>query len=97
MIIGCGDIGRRIAQQLINDEVNPESILGIVKSTQSADLCADIGIKSKQVDFDDLQYPAEELANTNCYYLVPPPKAGVQDLRTQALLCHLTNHEIKLN
>ena len=97
VIIGCGDVGRRIARQLIKQKVKPDTILGIIRSSESASLFDEIGIKNQQIDFDSLINFSEKLVNVDCYYLVPPPKEGVLDLRSQTVLSKLTLHSTELN
>jgi len=94
LIIGCGDVGRRIASQLIESGEDSGSILGLVNSQKSKVGSEKLGIRSAQIDLDesDLNSSGFEKSwseQTVCYYLVPPQKQGITDLRTRLLLSFL--------
>lgn len=70
-IIGCGDIGLRVARLYIP---NTDKINGIVRSQDSARLCKQAGIVAKIVDLDvgDLPDP-DKFKDALIYYFAPPP------------------------
>ncbi len=85
-IIGCGDIGRRLA-----DLYTDENISGIVSSTESAIKCKQHSIKVKILDLDsDYSLNAKDFADANIYYFAPPPANGAKDTRLKRFLTKLT-------
>lgn len=86
-IIGCGDIGRRVAKLYQN-----KTIYGIVSSTQSVDKCELLSIKSERLDLDS-DYSLEEtkFTESSIYYFTPPQPAGVEDSRLKHFLQSLDN------
>jgi len=44
VILGCGDIGRRIVKSLIAQGHNQANIIGFVKSIESVEQCAELGV-----------------------------------------------------
>lgn len=97
VIIGCGDVGRRIAAQLLEHGEQGKNILGLVNSQASADLCESIGIQTKLINLDQKTNPLKELNKSDCYYLVAPQKEGMRDERSRSLLKTLTENEIRPN
>jgi nucleoside-diphosphate-sugar epimerase len=79
-IVGCGDIGLRIARQLKGQT----EIQGLVRSQQSTNKLIDAGIDPIQADLDT----GAGLDHINVdgkivYYLAPPPGEGETDSRMQ--------------
>lgn len=97
IIVGCGNVGRRIASQLISAGDNPDLILGIVQSQESVTLCSEIGIKAEKQDLDQPAFSLEQLKQSNVYYLVPPQKSGDTDMRTRAVLAAMSHANVKPN
>jgi len=87
-IIGCGDIGGRVAQRLITEKIAPT---GIVATKASIIHLESSGIQAEQMDLDD---PASALPqiipNSLIYYFVPTPAEGTQDSRCQRFLTLLS-------
>lgn len=80
-IIGCGYIGKKIAQMLKSHNVTTQSY---VHTERSAKDCRDMGLTVEQVDFDqasDSFSEIEKFAASSCIYLVPPPPSGQVDSR----------------
>ena len=77
VIVGCGDIGRRVAARWQDLPVT-----GMVHSARSTGQLRQAGITSLQVDLDD---PASlqdlPLADALVYYFAPPPATGTIDPR----------------
>ena len=86
-IIGCGDIGRRVAK------LYPEkNISGIVQSERSAKICSSQGIQAHQINADTrYSLPLEAFNDALVYYFVPPPSQGVIDTRLQNFLDQVQN------
>ena len=99
VIIGCGDVGRRIALQLIESNEARDSILGLVQTANSLNACGALGIECMLFDLDEVldgQGDHAQLLNqVRCYYLVPPQKIGFEDERSRALLTWFTENKIQ--
>lgn len=87
-IIGCGDIGRRVARlhRLRGDQVS-----GWVRSPESAQRLQQLGIATIRADLDRplVQIPVPQ-PRTLLYYFAPPPAQGTSDPRLQCFLQQLT-------
>ena len=81
LIIGCGDIGLRLASLCV-----PTPVTGVVRSLQSASRLEARQIEPKLLDLD-VPFDADELAasNSELYYLAPPPPHGDTDPRVKAV------------
>lgn len=84
-ILGCGNIGCRVARQWQQDKL---SIIGLVRSHTSAERLRQQGIEPIVLDLD--HPPADNsaviqaqsaLQQALVYYFAPPPKIGEQDTR----------------
>lgn len=79
-IIGCGDIGRRVAKLY-----QKARIFGIMHSEKSVSSCRDLGIKAYQADFDrEINLP--EISASKIYYFMAPPSIGREDTRLTGFL-----------
>ncbi len=77
LIIGCGDIGRRIARQLGNVPMQ-----GLVRSEENALKNQELGIQPLIADLDSGQGLEQlNVAGRTIFYLAPPPAKGSQDTR----------------
>jgi len=81
-IIGCGYIGKRLAQQLLEKDL---LVHGYVNSEDSRAECDKLGIPCDVIDLDnadlDVTLPELELDGQNILYLAPPPRCGQVDTR----------------
>ena len=81
LIIGCGDIGRRIARLALAEKA---AVTGVVRSAESAAELEKLGIRPIVASLDD---PAtlKELPTKGAvvYYLAPPPGGGTTDPRAR--------------
>jgi nucleoside-diphosphate-sugar epimerase len=79
LIIGCGDIGRRVAQRLL-----PAAVTGVVRSDTSARALRAGGVHPLQVDLD-APLAAGELPVSGCdlFWFAPPPPHGDTDSRVR--------------
>lgn len=84
--MGCGDVGRRIAKELIGQGVTATDITAYVHTVVSAESCSRIGVMALKLDLDNLQRDLNLCSGANFYYTIPPQKSGVKDERTRALL-----------
>lgn len=91
IIVGCGYVGQRLAQQALMAGV---SVTAIVKTAESRSQLASLGIDVPPVDLDD-QHPRElpEFAGTDVFYLVPPPPVGTSDPRMTRFLAMLNGEQ----
>jgi len=88
MIVGCGDIGRRIAA-LFTERRTP--LWGLVQTTASLQRLRDLSMEAVQADLDRpgaIIWPAW-MAGAILYYLVPPPREGHADPRLQRFLASI--------
>ncbi len=86
IIIGCGDIGIRVGQQLLQQC----RITGIVRSKKSAEKLISYGFNAAIFDLDQ---PASALpailSDSLIFYFSPPTENGEQDLRMKNFLAAL--------
>lgn len=71
VIVGCGDVGRRLVKHLLANGHKSDAILSVVRKSASVKDCQQLGIQVQQCDLDQM-LPAMSLSCTNIYYLVPP-------------------------
>jgi len=88
LIIGCGDVGRKIAARA---QLNREAVQCLVRSAESAALLSERGMNAEAVDLDH-QSPSLTGARNQqqIYYLAPPPASGNSDPRMRRLLSALS-------
>ena len=86
LIVGCGDIGRRVASLY---EFN--TIHGIVRSQESKILNEKLNIDTFLIDLDDSSQTLPQLRYTNIFYFTPPPSEGTSDPRLQNFLNNICN------
>ena len=78
-IVGCGDIGLRVAQRLAGEGAQPN---GAVRSGQSAARLERHGVRALALDLDTAAPPARGLVS----WLAPPPAEGLADTRLRRWL-----------
>lgn len=88
LIIGCGDIGERVARL---ERSEGRTVAGLVRSEKSARRLRAAGIQAITIDLDA---PASlsnlPIRNTVVYYFAPPPGEGVTDPRMEAFVAAMT-------
>lgn len=79
LIIGCGDIGKRAARQLLSQGA---SVAAMARSEEKRDNLRSMGIDAFTGDLDDPETinPAAA-ADALVFYLAPPPGGGFSDTR----------------
>ena len=78
-IVGCGDIGRRVAALCL---AQGQAVTGLVQSATSAALLRQLGITPLQADLDDpAALRALDCAGQAIYYFAAPPVDGEIDPR----------------
>lgn len=95
VLLGCGDIGRRIVQTLLLQGHDVENIIGFVNTITSAERCAGLGVIGLRFDLDKLNRDVGLCHNAQVYYTVAPQKEGVTDERSKSLLSNFNENEIK--
>ncbi len=86
IIIGCGDIGVRVAQQLQQQY----QVTGIVRSAKPAAKLKPCGFNMAIFDLDQLGFALPAMpSNSLIFYFAPPTESGNQDLRMKNFLSTL--------
>lgn len=87
LIIGCGDVGQKIAAHAKRDGA---TVRCLVRSAQSAELLSEQGLDTQATDLDH-QSPelTGSLDQEQIFYLAPPPPSGTRDPRMQRFLASL--------
>ena len=88
IIFGCGYVGKRLAQQLL---VNNIPAKGFVSSAGSLAECEQKNILCEVLDPDNL-HDGINLENHRLIYLVPPPGNGREDTRMRGYLKSISKH-----
>ena len=98
VIVGCGDVGRRIAKALIADKLSPAAITGCVRTEVAAGRCAEHGIAVQTMDLDNIEAELDLgfLQSANVYYLVPPQPRGNADLRSKYFIERLVAQGVQV-
>ncbi|MCR9092357.1 SDR family oxidoreductase [Algiphilus sp.] len=73
-IVGCGDVGMRVAERLQREGREPT---GVVRSEQSVERLHVAGLRAMQCDLDTQAPPLEGTV----IWLAPPPREGAQEPR----------------
>ena len=90
-IVGCGDIGRRVASLYQNDALH-----GIVSSYESAKKAEVLGIKAQVLDLDaTYTFLPTQFADSKIFYFAPPPSSGSEDTRVKSFLNQLSTQTPK--
>jgi nucleoside-diphosphate-sugar epimerase len=84
LIVGCGDIGRRVARLEISDG---RTVLGLARSESTAATLKAMGLGVICSDLDDVSslMALPDLVST-LYYFAPPPSTGSDDPRLRNCL-----------
>ena len=76
LIVGCGDIGRRVSHLL---QAEGREVTGLVSSEESAAPLVAAGIRPLVANLNDPDDPAELPGADLVFYFVPPPGGGITD------------------
>ncbi|HEY6873832.1 MAG TPA: SDR family oxidoreductase [Geobacteraceae bacterium] len=91
LIVGCGDIGRRIAGLALAENA---AVSGVVRSAESAAELEKLGIRPVMANLDDpatlTGIPAK---GATLFYLAPPPGGGIADPRVRNLCAAIPRGE----
>lgn len=96
IIVGCGDVGLRIAKRL-----GVNNIQALVSSEESCQKLAEQGVKADAINLDNDVYLSlnnviSASQHIELYYLVPPQLSGETDQRSQTFLRALQQQLIEL-
>lgn len=84
LIIGCGDIGKRVAKCW---QKSGYPVYGATRQESNLDRLAQLEIKPCPLDLDNLIPPVSlPTKNALLYYFAPPPARGTEDTRLQQFL-----------
>jgi nucleoside-diphosphate-sugar epimerase len=82
LIVGCGDIGRRVGRRLL---AAGRPVAGLVATEESAAKLAEAGIRPLLVDLNDPDELREvSTAGALVFYFAPPPGGGITDPKVRA-------------
>ena len=92
-IIGCGDIGRRVAKCIADLYQNHDyRTSALVQTERSAQLCKKLRITPIVYNLDDPQpLDKKSFEEAEIYYFAPPPKTGASDDRIYNFLNQLAD------
>ncbi len=94
-LIGCGDIGQRVALLCQQNGLKP---VGWVRSKASQATCEQKGIASRCIDLDQeanrLQSGLGTAASFNIFYFAPPSPIGLEDTRLAGVLANLPANKV---
>ena len=77
LIVGCGDIGQRVA---LLAKQNADTVTGLVRSAESVNRLQQAGIHSIQLDLAEPQsLKGLPFEGTTIIYIAPPPSDGETD------------------
>jgi len=82
-IVGCGDIGSRLARVCM---AQGDQVTGWVRTEASRKRLEGLGIPVVAVDLDHDRSVLPELQGHRVYYFAPPPSLGCEDTRVARLL-----------
>ncbi len=93
-IIGCGNIGQRVARLYQKQGIQTRAT---VQSKESLVLCQQQGVDTMLLNLDDNEIAATTLStqdfnHAEIFYFIPPPATGTIDARLQCLLENLAKH-----
>ncbi len=83
LIIGCGDVGRRVARIFLHAGTE---VAGVVRSEASALSLRRQGIQARVADLDQDPLPHLPAGGDGLFHFSPPPDRGIQDSRMIRLL-----------
>ncbi|MCG7899300.1 MAG: SDR family oxidoreductase [Candidatus Thiodiazotropha lotti] len=89
-IIGCGDIGTRLA---LAYQKSTLEVTGWVATDESVGRLKQQGIRALQLNLDQTSLQLPSLAGELLFYFAPPPASGVEDGRVRRLIALLDQTE----
>ncbi len=96
-IIGCGDIGCRLADLYLKHHNQSTVIRGIVRSDASRIRCEAHGVQVLQRDISgNTRLPLRHFEQADVYYFAPPPAEGSSDPVLESFLNQVENRPRRL-
>ena len=92
VIIGCGDIGKRVASRW---QLKNAHVLGISRNLSTCEALRTAGFEAQQLDLDNIGQINSVAKDAIVYYFAPPPREGSCDLRLRAFLLQLDSQNIR--
>ncbi len=86
VVVGCGYLGGRIAQQCLD---GGGSVSAIVRSEASAKVLVEQGIKVQMANLDAALPALDGVAGSQLFYFAPPPRTGTEEVRVKNTLAAL--------
>ena len=86
LIIGCGDVGRRLATVY---RAEGREVTGLVRSAESAAALSAAGVQAIRCELDGDDLPSLPSRHAALFYFAPPVDVGKDDVRIERLLAHL--------
>lgn len=83
VIIGCGDIGTRVARYYLDRDV---TVHALVRSDKSLKRLQSVGIMASQADLSDTFKLDFNTDNSQLYFFAPPPPQGTVDTHSANLI-----------
>ncbi len=90
IIIGCGDVGQRLALHL---QQQSKSVLGVVQSDSSLQKLQAMQIPAEQLDLDTFSELSLDITGKPVFYFAPPVSSGAEDSRMVNFLSVLKSHQ----
>lgn len=88
LIIGCGDIGRRVAALVLADGAK---VTALVRAAEKGELLHQLGIGTVPGNLDDPEnLGALPTRGATVFYFAPPPGGGITDPRVRAFCATVT-------
>ena len=86
LIIGCGDVGRRLAAVY---RAEGREVAGVVRTAESAAALPAAGVRAIRCELDGDDLPNLPSRRAALFYFAPPVDVGRDDVRIERLLTHL--------
>jgi nucleoside-diphosphate-sugar epimerase len=90
VIIGCGDIGTRVARHYLEHN---ETVAALVRSDNSRKKLQALGIAAQQADLSGNITLQADTSQSRLFHFAPPPHQGSEDSHTGNLLAALTRSQ----
>ena len=95
LIVGCGDIGLRVAELWQKSPYSPIAITAIARSDNTLVNASQLGLETQQADLDKPSklhdFPTKDAL---VYYFAPPPVKGTEDSRMRHFLTSINEHAL---
>lgn len=83
LIVGCGYLGRRLN---LRYQQAGAKVSALVRTSETALQLTKLGVSVQELDLDQSVLELVDIEGSLIFYLAPPPRSGVTDLRVQHFL-----------